>query len=253
MGLQAECTVRMGRKTAVGRALLETKTLIFRGELSLRLAFDRICKVAVRGGVLIVQTPDQEARFELGNAVATRWARMIKEPKGLFDKLDVTSQSRIAVVGVMDPVFVASLRERVASVAQDRVPEGATTIFFGAETRAALRKVPLLRARMVETETLWIVRPKGSRAISESDVLGTIRSAGLVDTKVVAFSGTHTAHKCVIPVEQRGRPAPVRAPIAALAPLARRSTEHQVRPDHARGPRSSKTPRASARAKGRPR
>jgi hypothetical protein len=253
MGLQAECTVRVGRKTAVGQALLETKTLIFRGEFGLRLSFDRIGKVAVEAGALVVRTPDREARFELGNAVATRWARMIQEPKGLLDKLDVTSQSRIAVVGVMDPVFVLSLRERVASVAQDQVPQGATIIFFGAETRTALRRVPLLRARMVDTETLWIVRPKGSQAIAESDVLGTIRSAGLVDTKVVAFSGTHTAHKCVIPVEQSGRPDPVRAPIVTRARLAQSSPEHEVRPDRARGPRSKKATGAAARAKGRPR
>src|SRR5581483_1477272 len=45
------------------------------------------------------------------------------------------------------------------------------------------------------------------------------KAAGLVDTKVVAFSKTHTAHKCVIPVEMRGV-ALRRPPIVSIPPSA---------------------------------
>jgi len=222
MGLEAECTVRAGRKTSAGTALLEGEKLWFRGDFALEIPFDAMRSVTVDGPALVVRTDDQEARFEVGAPVAERWVRLIKEPKGLFEKLDVTPQSRVAVVDIGDSLFVTALRERTASVAEGRVPGGAPIIFFGAETRDALRKIQLLRARMGDTGVLWVVRPKGAKDISETDVLEAVRAAGLVDTKVVAFSKTHTAHKCVIPVELRGtaaRPRPVFLSIPPSAPI----------------------------------
>lgn len=218
MGYEAACTARVGRKSSIGKAMLEGETLAFAGEFKLEIPFARMSEVTVDGEALVVRTSDREIRLELGDSVAHRWARLVREPKGLFEKLEVTSEARVAVVGVTDPLFVPALRERTASVAEERVPEGAATIFFGADTRAALQKVPLIRARMVENGTLWIVRPKGSKAISEADVFEAVRSAGLVDTKIVAFSKTHSAHKCVIPLELRGRTGRPRKPFVSLPP-----------------------------------
>jgi hypothetical protein len=217
MGLEAECTVRVGRKASVGKALLEGETLVFRGDFRLDIPFERMKDVAVDGGSLVVRTDENETRLELGAPMADRWARMIKEPKGLFEKLEIGADSRVAVVDVRDMLFLTALRERAASVAEGRVPGGTPVIFFGAETRDALRKIHLLRARLVDTGVLWIVRPKGSKAISEADVFDALRTAGLVDTKVVAFSKTHTAHKAMIPVELRGQLVR-RPPIVSLPP-----------------------------------
>jgi hypothetical protein len=218
MGLEAECTVRVGRKVSAGTAHLESETLLFRGDFRLEIPFDRIRDVTVDGGTLVV-VADDEARFELGAAVAERWMRLIKQPKALFEKLEISAESRIAVVDVRDSLFLAALRERTSHVAEGRVPEGAAIIFFAAETREALRKLPLIRARMIETGVVWILRPKGSKVITEQDVLQAIRDAGLTDTKVVAFSKTHTAHKSVVPVEMRGQ-GRRRRPILTIPPSA---------------------------------
>src|SRR5579883_3142257 len=146
MGLEAECTVRVGRKSAAGRALLEGEVLLFRGDVNLRLPFDEMLDVAVDGDALVVKTADHEARFEIGAPIAERWLRLIKEPKSLFEKLEVGPESRVAVVDIHDSLFLTALRERTASVAEGRVPEGAPVVFFGADTKDALRKVQLLRA-----------------------------------------------------------------------------------------------------------
>jgi len=219
MGLEAECTVRVGRKTSTGRALLESEALIFRGDFNLQIAFGSMRDVSVDGDALVVKTDDQEARFELGAPVAERWVRLIKEPKSLFEKLEIRPDMRVAVVDVRDSLFLTALRERTAGVAEGRVPEGVPVVFFGAETRDALRKIHLLRARMIDAGVLWIIRPKGSQAIAENDVYEAARGAGLVDTKVVAFSKTHTAHKCVIPVDQRGA-VRRRPPVLTIPPSA---------------------------------
>jgi hypothetical protein len=242
MGLEAEGSVRVGRKASAGKALLEGETLLFRGDLALQIPFDEIREVTVAGGTLVVRTADTEAHFDLGAHVAERWLRLIKEPKGLFEKLEVGPQSRVAAVDVTDSLFLTALRERTQSVAEGRVPEGVPIVFFGAETRDALRKLTLLRARMVDAGVLWVVRPKGSAAISEAEVLSAIRDNGLVDTKVVAFSRTHTAHKCVIPAELRGQAVRPRPPIVSIPPSA-----PLVRPSKSGG-KASVRPKAAAKS-----
>lgn len=219
MGLEAACTLRVGKKSSAGTAHLEGETLSFRGDFRLDVGFDQMRDVSVDGTALVVVTDDAKARFELGAPVSERWLRLIKEPKGLFEKLEVGADSRVAVVDVRDSLFVTALREHTAGVTEGRVPQGSPVIFFGAETPDALRKIQLLRARLVDTGALWVIRPKGSKVVTEADVLGALRAAGLVDTKVVAFSRTHTAHKAVIPVEQRGQPFRAR-PIVSLPPGA---------------------------------
>ena len=259
MGLEAECTVRAGRKTSAGTALLEADRLVFRGDFHLEIPFEAMRSVTVEGPALVIRTHEQEARFEVGAPVADRWVRLIKEPKGLFEKLEVNPQSRVAVVDVTDSLLVTALRERTASVAEGRVPEGAPIIFFGAETREALRKVQLLRARMVETGVLWVLRPKGSKDVSEADVMEAVRGAGLTDVKVVAFSKTHTAHKCVIPVELRGkapRPRPVFLSIPPSAPMIVALQKAAAKAKSAKSPKAHKpkaaAPRKAAKKKSAP-
>jgi hypothetical protein len=217
MGLEAQCTVRVGRKSGSGKAHLEGDSVIFRGTLRLEIPFERVRDASVEGDTLVLRTNDQEARFDLGADAAQRWLQSIREPKGLFEKLDLEPHSRVAVVDIHDGPFLAALRERSATMAEGRVPQGATVIFFGVEGRDALRKIAILRARMPETGTLWVIRPKGSKALAESDVFEALHLAGLVDTKVVSFSKTHTAHKAVIPLELRGKSVP-RRPIVSLPP-----------------------------------
>jgi DUF3052 family protein len=218
MGLEAQCTVRVGRKASAGTAQLEGENLIFRGDFALTIPFERMREVSVEGDTLVVGA-DDEVRFELGAPVAVRWMKLIKQPKGLFEKLELGPQSRVAVVDVSDSLFVTALRERTANVSEGRVPEGAATVLFGAETRDALRRLPLLRARLVDTGVLWVIRPKASKAISENDLVEAAREAGLAETKSVAFSRTHTAHKLAVPVEMRGQ-VRRRPPILTIPPSA---------------------------------
>jgi hypothetical protein len=220
MGLEAACTVRIGRKSAEGKALLESEVVLFRGsgDLRIEIPFEQVRDVTAEGKTLVVRTDEQEVRLELGELAAERWARLIREPKGLYEKLELRPETKVAVVDIHDSVLLSMLRERTAGVVDGRVPQGASVVFFGVESRDALRKIPLVRARMVDDGTLWIVRPKGSKAIAEADVFEALRGAGLVDTKVVALSRTHTAHKTMVPVELRGQPVRKRPAIVSLPP-----------------------------------
>jgi hypothetical protein len=78
-------------------------------------------------------------------------------------------------------------------------PAAADLVFYAAAHRSALEQLGALRRALKPAGALWIIRPKGSDAITEREVMAAGKRAGLVDVKVVSFSATHTAEKFVIP------------------------------------------------------
>ena len=50
---------------------------------------------------------------------------------------------------------------------------------------------------------IWTLRPKGSKDLTEQEMMRAGQTAGLVDVKVVSFSETLTAEKFVVPVAHR--------------------------------------------------
>src|SRR5581483_9824201 len=111
MGREAECTVRWGKQSSAGKALLETKELIFRGSFSLKLAFDDIRTVRADKGDLRVRTAQGEAIFKLG-AQAEAWAAKIKSPPSRLDKLGVKPGMQVLLIGTIDSAFVDELGTR---------------------------------------------------------------------------------------------------------------------------------------------
>ena len=110
----------------------------------------------------------------------------------LLDKLGVKPGHRVALIGSFDPDFVEQLRARGASVSR-RAVRDADQIYLAAETNKDLRKISSLRKSMRRDGSLWVVRPKGVKAITEAATQQAGLDAGLVDVKVVSFSPTHTA------------------------------------------------------------
>src|SRR5262245_17601750 len=102
MGLEANCTVRVGRAKSRGKALLETKESIFRGEPRLKIPFTSIQELNVRGEWLEVVHDGGRAAFELG-AAAAKWRDRIRKPKGLLDKLGVKEGQSVVVLGIDEP------------------------------------------------------------------------------------------------------------------------------------------------------
>lgn len=200
MGAEIQCRARFGGKTSEGRALLETNEIIFRGEFRLKILLREIKKARAVDGELRLTFPQGEVVFELGPA-AEKWADKILHPKTVMEKLGVREGSNAVVLGVTDKEFLKQLKERAEC--SNKVSRACETIFFGADTVAALKRVQALARALAPAGALWIVYPKGQTSIREVDVIGAGRKAGLKDVKVVGFSSTHTALKFVIPVENR--------------------------------------------------
>jgi hypothetical protein len=200
MGDQVRCTVRLGSRESEGNAHLETETLAFRGGFRLAIPFKEISAISASDGWMSVTFPGGVAAFELG-ARAPRWLKAITQPKPVIDKLGVKTGMRVALIDVDDDGFRAQLADRAEVGAG--LPQDCDLIFLGAPARAALAKLATLQHHLKPGGALWVLRPKGSPDITEMEVLDAGRAAGLVDTKVVAFSAALTAEKFVIPTARR--------------------------------------------------
>jgi len=202
MGQEVVCTARWGGKSVRGKALLETAEIIFRGEERLKIPFSSIRGLEAKDGELRLKTDEGLVDFELGKH-AEMWREKIANPKSVMEKLGVKPGQPVAVLGKLEGEFLKKLKEQKSAVAPGKIVDGVGWIFFGAETREGLGEVTKIAGKMEGSAALWVVYPKGQKNITETEVIGAGRKAGLKDVKVVGFSATHTALKFVIPVEKR--------------------------------------------------
>lgn len=202
MGLELECAVVFSGRSSKGKALLETDTLLFRGDFRLEISFKTIQALVVEGQVLKVTFPDGIALFQLGPQ-AEKWAEKIRNPKGLIDKLGVKTDSIVSVLKIQDESFRKALQGRAKEISEDKAKKESDLIFLGVETLSDLKKLKTLVKAIKREGAIWTVSPKGKSGIKESEIFSAAKEAGLVAVKVARFSESHTANKFVIPVARR--------------------------------------------------
>jgi hypothetical protein len=158
--------------------------------------------VKVADGDLRIEFSEGKAAFELG-AQAEKWAHKILHPKTRIEKLGIKAGAKVSVIGELERAFERELGQVTSAVTRGKVAANAEWIFFCAESEKELAQSARIAKALKGAAALWIVYPKGRKDITETDVIGAGREAGLKDVKVVGFSATHTALKFVVPVEKR--------------------------------------------------
>jgi hypothetical protein len=202
VGSELKCTVRFGKETSEGKALLETSEILFRGAFRLKIPFATIKSAKAVGGELRIETAHGVAIFEIGPA-AEKWREKILHPKTRLEKLGLKSGAKISLIGSFDADFLNELKRLAAPVTKDKVAADSDTIFFAADSLKELTAVAKIAKFLKNAAALWIVYPKGQKTITENDVIAAGRKTGLKDVKVVGFSATHTSLKFVLPLEKR--------------------------------------------------
>ena len=206
MGLEANCSLRLGRQTFAGKAHLDTEKLTFRGGTKLDLALKAVKSAEVeKGGVLVLTHNGPAATLLFSDrATAEKWALKIRYPRSLVDKLGLKPGSRAAVLGIDDPAFLRDATERIGTAPGSKLGDKLDFIFYAADSAAELAKLKSLKSRLQPAGAIWVVSRKGKAAtIKDVDVMAAGRAAGLVDNKVCSFSDTHTALRLVIPLAKR--------------------------------------------------
>ena len=203
MGKEIKGAVRIGKERHVGKILLETSEILFRGEgFRLRILFAEISGVTSAKDELRVTTKSGSTVFEVG-AVAEKWREKILHPKSRAEKLGVKSGMRIRLAGLFDDDFLKELKTGKAELVDERSAGLAAMTFLGIDPKSGSASIGKHAKKLKGDQALWVVYPKGKKEISENDVIAAGRKAGLKDVKVVGFSVTHTALKFVIPLDQR--------------------------------------------------
>jgi hypothetical protein len=203
MGKELKGAVRTGKERHKGKILLETSELIFRGtDCRLKIAFAEMRSVQAANGELRVATKDGVLTFEVGTA-AGKWREKILHPKTRAEKLGVKQGTEVRLLGEFQADFEKELKATGAEIIRAGTVANVDQTFFAAGSKSALAAIGKYAKEMKGAEALWIVYPKRKKELTENEVIGAGRKAGLQDVKVVGFSATHTALKFVIPVEKR--------------------------------------------------
>lgn len=202
MGQEANCKARFKKQVSAGHAMLETDYVLFRGDFRVKIPFKSMRKVKATGDWLKIDAPEGALELDLGSAAAAKWEQKILHPPSRLDKVGVKPGHKVAILGVSDPMLADELAERGATVAKRAAP-GTDIVFFGAGKKLDLDRLGSLKPAIHPAGAIWIVYPKGVQEITQNDAMAATKAAGLVDTKVCAFSATHTALKAVIPVKWR--------------------------------------------------
>ena len=203
MGAEAKTTLRLGRQTFAGTALLETGELRFRGETKLDIPLASVREVAVKDGALRITHADGVAVLGLGEAASAKWAERIRSPRSLADKLGVKQGMRIAILGVEDAGILADLVSRGAELVTGKVPDGTPMVLWRVASPAALSKLARMVKCIARDGAIWVVHPRGNASVADTVIFAAGKEAGLTATKVVRFSDTDTAEKLVIPRSAR--------------------------------------------------
>ncbi|MDB5468610.1 MAG: hypothetical protein JWR84_170 [Caulobacter sp.] len=171
-----------------GRLQWEAPKLLYRG--ATRRVFEGLALAGIRAdsGDLVLA---DGSRFTLGEPFAGRWAEAIANPPGRLDKLGVKPGMRVAVLDVADPDFLSELAQRTQPLNEFSELD---ILFWGADSVAEMGRVPDLIPMLAAKGALWVVSRKGKAAtIKDVEVMAGAKAHGLVDSKVCAFSDTHTA------------------------------------------------------------
>ena len=203
MGNEETCKVRFGKQESEGKALLETKEVLFRGSFRLKIPFSNIKSAKTVDGELRLQTAEGLASFHLGAAAAGKWLEKILHPKSRIEKLGVKAAAKVSLIGEFESEFLREVGDLTKSVTKGKAAADSEHIFLAADSKQDFSALAKIVKAMSGAAALWIVYPKGQKHITENDVLAAGRKVGLKDVKVVGFSATHTSLKFVIPLSNR--------------------------------------------------
>jgi hypothetical protein len=188
-----------------GKLLWEPPKLIFRGAVRGIFQGHALRDLRVEGADLVLT---DGTRFTLEPGQADKWLHAIQNPPGRLDKLGVKAGQTVVVEGLDDPEFLEELSARVEPV---EAYEDVDLLFLGVEDLADFDQLEDLAGGLAPKGAIWIVAQKGKGApLKDAEILAAAREQGLVDTKVCAFSKTHTALRFV---RRKGGAAVQAAPV----------------------------------------
>jgi hypothetical protein len=207
MGLELNGRARIAPHGApvqegAAKILLETDDLILRGGVRARVMRADVRDVQVHGGTVVVNYTGGMLTLTVGGSAAKFAEKLTAPPKSRLDKMGITAGTTVVVLGLGDAAFIAEL-DAVGATHASRARASSALIVLGVHAPKDLARIATAAKSLADDGALWVVHPKGTAGVKDTDVFGAATRAGLTYTKVARFSETHTAEKLVVPKEGR--------------------------------------------------
>lgn len=191
MGLEATTVARKGRKRFEGKLHLDSKSLTFRSpDLRWAAELGESISAESKNDLLIVKQGDEKVTFEIGEK-APKWVEKILNPPTRVTKLGIKPEHRFWLSKGFPRSFAEELKSTGAKAT--RQMEKCDIAFWRVTEREALIEFAALASRLPEKVNIWIVWPKGSKAIGQTDVMKKTRSLGFGPSKTAAFDDDHSS------------------------------------------------------------
>jgi len=175
-----------------GKLVWEPPKLIFRGAYRGIYQGHALRGIRTEGEDLVLS---DGTRFTLEPGQAEKWLHAIQNPPTRLDKLGVKPGMTVVVDGLEDEAFLNELATRVGPVEAE---EGIDLLFLAAEDLADFDRLEDWQGALADKGAVWVVAQKGKGApLKDVEILQAMRGLGFVDTKVCAFSQSHTALRFV--------------------------------------------------------
>ena len=209
MGQEIKTQLRLDGRIIDVTALLETDTLVFRGDATMTIPFSEMFSIEASSGWLELKTPRGLILLELGPK-AEVWKEKIKNPKALVEKLGLDATKKVCVVGKLEPDLRADIDASGAKVAKSARGKAFDVVFVAANAKKDLEKLPAIKETIVDDGAIWIVYPKATATgvkvdpeLTERAVLTAGRTLTMTDNKQVKINEDLTAVRFVIPAAYR--------------------------------------------------
>ena len=197
MGREASCTARVGAETADVTALLESTTVVLRGDIKRRWEIAALQALRIEGEELRFEVDDEAVALALGEKEAGRWLKKLQTPPPtLAAKLGVSAENPALLIGPTVGTLDPALAEALAGGITSNVREARMLVAVLSKP-SELERMADFHASMI-CKTVWVVHPKGPGASpSDAEVRTELRSRGYVDNKTSAVSDKLTATRYV--------------------------------------------------------
>ncbi|PTT79022.1 hypothetical protein DBR42_22230 [Pelomonas sp. HMWF004] len=197
MGREALCTARVGAETAEATALLESTTIVLRGELKRRWEIAALQNLRLEDEALKFDAGDEAVALMLGDKEGAKWLKKLQTPPPtLAAKLGVSPETPALLigptVGALDPALAEALTGGITTNLRE-----ARMLVAVLSKASELPRMAEFHADMI-CKTVWVVHPKGPDASpSDTEVRTAMRGWGYVDNKTTAVSAQLTATRYV--------------------------------------------------------
>lgn len=208
MASESPCKLRMGREQYIGIARLDAEHIDFAGQTKFRFRFSEMRNPSLVDALLAFDFHGNPVRMDVGER-APKWLDSIRNPKSLSEKIGVRTGDVVRFVNFEDPILCEQIVQKDARMVGSEWKEPCNLIVFGVERPPELRQLESLAESVLPDGAVWVMLPRISKTITQSNILAAVRQAGLLDSiKPVTYSDSFTAYKVLAAARKRAaRPA----------------------------------------------